>query len=506
MPWTPTEKDLKDYPHFDRVLTLAEIEALVFDPALVAKHKFLPFLHFSKTWRRSPIGQKNGEKKVRAPKERSIRYAARQDAYIYKAYREILSDAYEQQLIVNGLQDNILAYRRIPKGNGSPRNKSNIEFAKDAFERIDQLGRCCAVAIDISKYFDSMCHERIKRTWADLLGETILPDDHYAVYKNLTKYRWVDRDRAFIALGYSELDKDGRLSFKVDPDTIPSKICTTDQFKRKIADAGLVNKNDKAWGIPQGAPLSDVLANSYLLEFDREMKTFADKRGGFYFRYSDDILFLLPGDGRTAKSAFKRAESSIRKMGSELKIKPEKTEICCFTGEIAPVRNYSMAFSDDGSRLFRTSENQGLSYLGLRYDGLNFYLRSSTINNVKGKMRRSCRATATNHVDRHQNKNLTWLLENAPFSELVQRFFQVKDFEKSVSDARANGGNVFKKMTFFTYSERAAIAFGSSGAGIRRQTRALKRQLSKMLDQEIVSKYQTKTERLEIKLAKRHRS
>ncbi|WP_449400480.1 reverse transcriptase domain-containing protein [Chryseobacterium wanjuense] len=50
-------------------------------------------------------------------------------------------------------------------------------------------------------------------------------------------------------------------------------------------------------GIPQGLPLSAVLANIYLLDFDRNIiKEIVRKYRGYYRRYSDDLLIICSSD------------------------------------------------------------------------------------------------------------------------------------------------------------------------------------------------------------------
>lgn len=498
--WAPEPSDLKHYRHFDHHLRIEEILPYVSNADRVKQHPFMPFLHFELSWRRAPV-EKNGSLITREPKVRKIRYACRKDAYIFKYYREILSAKYEQRLQAENISGCVLAYRRVPKRAGSSKNKSNIEFAKEAFENVAILGKCCAVAIDISDFFGTMSHERIKSVWADLLGEEKLPEDHFAVFKALTKFRWVDRNEAFLALGFSEYDAEGKLRFKIDPAKIPTQLCSNKQYREKIVSQGLVRPHKDSFGIPQGAPLSDLIANAYLLEFDKKMQKFAEARGGKYYRYSDDILFLLPGDGRTAKAAYRLASRTITQMGAQLKIKAEKTEITCFKPNFEGQSCYNLAFNESGA-LIKRKGHDGLSYLGFRYDGHNVFLRNSTISNLTGKMYRSCQAIALNHVDRYPDKDLDWLLDNAPLEQLAVRFFQVENFDEVVSNSRAAGSLAFKKMTFFTYARRAIEEFGDDGKNIAKQTARVKRQLHGMLSKQIVAKYQTREARLIFRQAK----
>lgn len=336
--WSPKNDDLKLYRHFDHAVPLRRILPFVSNPANVTAHKFMPLIHFEKKWRRAPKTE-NGSIVKRPPKIREIRYPCRKDSYIFKYYREILASKYEARLEAHGISDCVLAYRHIPKRPDTDSCKSNIEFAKEAFEAVESLGNCCVVAIDISDFFGSMDHARIKSIWKELLDIDRLPDDHFAVYKALTQFRYVVRDDAYIALGYSERDSNGTLKFLRHPDDIPLQICSNEKFRELIVGGGLIKKHDKDHGVPQGCPLSDLIANAYLFDFDLLMASYARTKGGFYFRYSDDILFVLPGDGRSALAAFKKASHSIRMMGPKIFIKPEKTEITLFrnkNGSLAP--------------------------------------------------------------------------------------------------------------------------------------------------------------------------
>jgi hypothetical protein len=71
-------------------------------------------------------------------------------------------------------------------------------------------------------------------------------------------------------------------------------------------------------GVPTGQPISCVLFNLYLNELDHAL---AEIAGGFYARYSDDILFAHP-DWETARRAAATIESRVAEL--RLLIKPEK--------------------------------------------------------------------------------------------------------------------------------------------------------------------------------------
>ncbi len=225
-----TNSDLKHYPHFDAPISLKEIERLVTDGKRVASNSFYPFFLFHEEWQ--PYRSTDAAKPEK--KSRPIRYGARRDAYIFAHYRRKLAVLYEQRLADMGISDCPIAYRQIPKP-GSNGGKCNIDFAKDAFDEVDRLGDCVAVALDIKGYFENLSHKVIKRIWCDLLGVDELPPDHYAVFKNITRYRFVDQKAVYRRLGYLGLVQRG--NFMIEGFTrpyreMPKQICSNDEFRR----------------------------------------------------------------------------------------------------------------------------------------------------------------------------------------------------------------------------------------------------------------------------------
>ena len=76
---------------------------------------------------------------------------------------------------------------------------------------------------------------------------------------------------------------------------------------------------EDAEGIPQGSPLSPLLANIYLAEFDREV----GKRWGLT-RFADDLVVSC-ASREEAEAARAEVESALKKEG--LAMKPEKTRV-----------------------------------------------------------------------------------------------------------------------------------------------------------------------------------
>lgn len=473
--WQLKRSDLKRYPHFDQVLHPDEIVALVTNPTRVAQNSFFPLLRYIKTHQPFRPDKDSGKPRPK-PKERPIRYAARRDAYIFAYYRHLLSEPYEAELERLGISHCPVAYRRIPTENDARRGKCNIQFAREAFDRIRQLGDCYAIAVDISSYFESIDHERLKALWCRLLGVERLPPDHFAVFKNITKYRVVDRVDAYRRLGFfgvKRLTKSGHPidGYLVPYKDIPTQLCSPHEFRQIILGengqyGSLVIPNKDPHGIPQGAPISDLLANLYLIDFDVEMNALASSLGGTYIRYSDDILLVLPVTEEKAREVMDDLPGRIRHYGSRLLIKPEKSSLI----------RYSRDSDGQTCHLISGKGRNGLEYLGFRYDGRNVFLRDSTMSNLYRKVASVARNHAGATIKRYPGKTYAELCNLFNFEQFTKRFGKVEGFEPSSTN---------KTWTFWTYAVRATEEFGPQGKKIIAQVARLRHHSRIRVDQEI---------------------
>lgn len=454
-----TAKDLKHYPHFDAPLSLREIRSLVTSPERVAANSFYPFFLFEEIWQPyRPTDAVKPEKK-----KRPIRYGARRDAYIFAFYRRKLSRLYEARLRSLSIEDCPIAYRQVSK-QGRGGGKCNIDFAKDAFDEIDRLGNCVAVALDIKGYFENLDHRRIKEVWCDLLGVAELPPDHYAVFKNITKYHFVDQRTTYRRLGYFGLrERSGQMieGFLRPYSEMPKQLCSNADFRAKIcggdpAYPSIIQRNDKPHGVPQGAPISDLIANFYLLEFDELMADYARVRGGRYMRYSDDILLILPGGPNEASAAVDFVMAEMPKHGSELRIKESKTCLVQFE-----CREGGLRFRHLAQRPDEPAKN-GFEYLGFRYDGRRVYVRDSTISRFFAKVAGAAKRDARRHVEANPAMDEAKLVGAFDFSLFSQRFSRVK---------KENLTDDYRSWTFYSYLKRSAEAFGPKGERILKQAR-----------------------------------
>jgi Reverse transcriptase (RNA-dependent DNA polymerase) len=442
-PWKLTESKIKKYKHFDSVMSIRQAEELANDPALVQKHTFYPFITYDKRWTQYADKGKKGE-----VKSRPIAYAARADAYIYARYRSLLSEYYEQRLNVFGLDKNVLAYRKIidPKTGAG---KCNINYANEVFEKIRSFETSCTIALDISKYFQSIDHQLLYERWADTIGKIKLPSDHLTVFRNITNYSEVEKMKVYERLGYygkfttpSGKTHNGYLRPQLK---VPTQLCNGSTFRNKIAGgngrSSIVIRNNKSYGIPQGSPISDVLANIYLLEFDKLVRDHVEKLGGIYTRYSDDILVVVPIATEQAQVTEEWIRGEISKFGSALKIKQEKSTVLEFYPEgnqhsfkiiydgkskaemgkrktaelqsrgIDPILKESVEEINKEIEKGRSGLN-GLEYLGFRFDGKKVFLRDSTFSNLRRKIKIRTRIEARKFVAERPTLDIAQLKKN----------------------------------------------------------------------------------------------
>lgn len=351
--------------------------AVATDPAQVAAHAFYPLLSYTINIVKA---RRDASRRTitKVTKDRPIRYAAHVDGHIFSYYAHQLGAKYEQELKAKGLGDCVLAFRKL--------EASNIEFAARAFDVVRSLGDCTVLAFDVTGFFDNIDHAQLKRIWARTLGAMTLPADHYALFRTLTRYSHVDRDKLYAALGISPHNpKNGR-----------RRICSAEEFRCLVRDGGLIEINTKTVGIPQGTPISALLSNVYLLDFDTTMRDVVEARGGTYLRYCDDILIAVPAGSDAGLEAIVVHQLKALK----LEANPKKTE--------------KSRFARAGKGL---ACDRPLQYLGFLFDGQRVLIRSAALAKFSGRMNQGvklAKATA-------KNRNAERLEHGLPVKALYKR-------------------------------------------------------------------------------------
>lgn len=364
----------KGYLHFDNRIWFPDFQEafkkFILNPRNVSIHAFLPFLQVIVKTKRIKNREKRHKRKVEF-KERPISYAAHFDALIYSFYSSLLSEKYERFIRANNLDENILAYRSL--------EKCNIDFANDVFQFIEKQSSSVAIALDIKGFFDNLSHEILKANWLRVLnyGEsksvTQLPYDQFQVFRSLTRFSFVDKTELQTLLGLHD-KKARRLKLQ--------RFCDISEFRSKVRDAEspILKHNSNPFGIPQGSPMSAVLSNIYMIDYDQIISKKSKEIGFCYRRYCDDIIVVCKLED--FDSVKQLLYDEIKKI--QLSIQPEKEEVVHFVRKKEALRGYS----DSTLEKFKN-----LQYLGFDFNGKNRYIRSSSLSRYHRRMKGGARQT-----------------------------------------------------------------------------------------------------------------
>lgn len=443
----------RPYVHFDLPLSRFAAEALVTSPDRVAQHSFFPFI-FS-VMETAKIGPREAGGFFRKPiKERTIAYAGHADSHIFAHYSDILSERYEEILADRGLAHCVTAFRKLG-------GRSNVHHAREVFEFIGSQSSCSALAMDVSDFFGNLDHSLLKTAWSASMSQQRLSNDHFAVYKAITRYCQVEKDALFEALHLPPksprmpgshrlplLDRSGNRTIADNT----NRLCPPHRFRAWVRENGLIQINTKSKGIPQGSPISAVLSNIYMLEMDTALNAFASSHGGLYRRYCDDILLVVPSDALRNE-----AECLVTSWMETLRLQfnPSKTERVSF-GYQRPITG------------------RPLQYLGFTFDGKHRRLRPSSVARFYRKMHAGVRR-ALRH--RANADGLSGVETSSPLKKrlLYRRYSYLGMRLGKTKDERRN---------FLTYAYQAARIMGDPG--IKKQVkghwRKLQEELAKPLE------------------------
>jgi hypothetical protein len=275
----------------------------------------------------------------------------------------------------------------------------NIHHAKALFDEVNRRRDCHVVAVDISGFFDTLNHSHLKSGVASILNVDRLEGHHWTVFRNVTRYSWVETvDLDFVL---------GKERFR------GSRICSPIEFSNHVrgVTAGLVRVHDLPFGIPQGTPVSGLYANIYMLEFDRAMVELMKSLDGSYRRYSDDIALVVPATVDRSELV-DIAQKFLADF--ELSLSEDKTDTSTFSGA-------------------RLGCDQPTQYLGFVFDGQSILIRESSLNRYREKMERGIHAKL---VAAKQNQ--------ISQSEVYQR------------EARSRYTHLGKRRNFLKYAYRSA--------------------------------------------------
>lgn len=360
------------YPHFDTPIALNGDQAAIrklqhklsskeylrtwpFFPLILSYQRLRRYRHDDK----ASAMKHRDQKKYTHLKSRPIMVAAHQDACLLAFHSFVLSPYYENLLMQRALQDNVVAYR-------STDGKNNVDFAKRAFDYMQSHDEIACMLIDIKGFFDNIDHLRLRKALCSVLNMSELPDEIEYMIKNLTVYRFVEEDKLFKEL--KRLKKPYHV--RIPGTNSATRICKLEDFNRHIDNGSFIQKNIAGRGIPQGSPVSGLLANISLLEFDSWVQaqlTSYDIQ--FYQRYSDDIIVVCPID--KIEKVYADIIAELRNHGVSASTK--KTE--AFTKRHGKLDNIVSTLESRAN-----TRRQNVQYLGLEWNGEQITLRPSTIS------------------------------------------------------------------------------------------------------------------------------
>ena len=430
--WKRKNAHPKRYAHFDKRVALRTAWDYISNSEKVTHHGFYPFVHYQQKFNK--FNSVDGIKL----KERELCYAAHIDRYIYSYYGFLLNEKYNQRVVKDGFTDSAVAYR-------TDLNKNNIHFAKEAIDFIRTNAPCYVVVGDFTHFFDKLNHQYLKKQLCNLLECESLPSDYYAVFKNITRYSIWDLDSLLLINGL----EDTKSSIKELNQR--AQLLTAKQFRQNKKEC--IRPHKEVFGIPQGSPISAILSNIYMLDFDKKVRQFCDNNFGLYMRYSDDFIIVLPEiSGIPFSEQLKKIQGFVS--GTEgLELQEEKTQLYFF--DDTQIKNISAEYLTTSN-----SGNNSLNYLGFTFDGKTVTIRDKTISKYYYRMRRKANFIVksggyTKTGKRISNKNLYYLY--------------------SIKGANTGNGN------FLTYVQRAERIFGKDEA-INRGTKSHMHKIKKLLN------------------------
>lgn len=402
----------KFYTHFDLKKKYVNYEHKVKDPRFVISHGFFPFIHFQIKHKKYTLNHKTGKKEI-VPKTRNIKYASHIDRLIYQHYGELVNCFYNKAAKKYGVNRVATAYRNNFTG------KSNIHFAKEVFEFIAKQEKAYIFLGDFSDFFDNLEHTYLKERLKDVLSVKSLPKDHYAVFKNVTKYSYI---RLTDIANYKKITMKKLRESKVE------RYFNTKDFQ--IAKKCYLSKNDKEYGIPQGSSISSVYSNVYMLEFDRDVNAYVTARKGLYRRYCDDFIIVIPDNNHDHFDFILKKTKEIPK----LDLQPDKTE-----------QYFYDSHSEKRIKALNKRQNH-FNYLGFYFDGKMVKIRDKSL--FKYYSRAYKKAKVVLRAEDKQKKKI-----------IQRKLFRLYTY---IGDNQGKKKGKDKYGNFITYARKAHTVFSES--------------------------------------------
>ena len=407
--WLEKEKKkTRNYIHFDKKPNLKnkikvknkkintqKFFECFFQKSNIEKRSFWPFIHFVKTEKKIKKENKKANKIIKENKdikERKIFYASHFDSYIYSYYSYVLWKKYENILKNFSLENNIIAYRSIKKENGIWKN--NIDFAFDSFKEILNFSDCITFTFDIEKFFDSLNWEILEQNLKFILNEKKLWEDWKNILNSITKFSYIEHK--YIK---EKLIKNWVIDLK-----LYRKL--KKEFKKEKWKSLIENNLDNKW-IVQWSPISWIFANIYMIDFDKKIKDFIEnKKWWKYYRYSDDILIIIPWNNNELFYEISNfIESKIWNL--YINIQKKKSEIFIFSNNKIK-ESYSY---NNENEIKKDNYIKNLQYLWFSFSWDNILVRNKTLTKYYLKMRKYIKKLWYLNKGKNKKKIIWWKIK-----------------------------------------------------------------------------------------------
>lgn len=346
----------KNYVHFDYKHNAKSSHNYISDKNKISSHAFYPFIHYTSRFKK--FDRARQKYKV---KERSIYYASHIDRYIYQYYSAVLNERYNSFAKHHRFDSSAIAYRTNKQG------KTNIHYAKEVFKFIKEVKDCYILVGDFESFFDKLGHINLKENIKMILNTSPLENDVFAVFKSITKFSYMDLNDIIghyrVECGYSnhkikQLPKYFEHDFNIQKEKYLKHHKESDIWKTE--------------GIPQGTPLSGIMSNIYMINFDKELVEYAYKNNGLYRRYSDDFILIIEKSKVSGIQEIYTKVNNLIKVDGHLNVQREKFSLF----DLDTTKIYSIDVDD----FTRHSNPTFIDYLGFTFDGRTAFLRAKTIS------------------------------------------------------------------------------------------------------------------------------
>lgn len=413
-------KKTKNYTHFDIKNNFKDSQSeLVFYESLlsdnnISNHNFWPFIRYVIREKRFTLYEEDTPDNNffyenssfwnlfwLKEKIRPLTYASHIDSMIFSYYSFLLWIEYEKFLQKNNLDTNIIAYRSIKEKDW--KGKNNINFSIDAFTNIVNNKDCIVIAFDISKFFDSLNHKILKQNLINILWVSTLNESWYKIYNSLTKF-------SYIPIDFIKKNNLIKIVWKYN------KIIDIKKFNevKRILNKEwkkIIEKNINKYWIPQWTPISWMLANIYMYQFDILIKNKVNKYKWSYYRYSDDILLIIPCNNKEYLNCITEISNSVTnsiKENLNLKINNSKTEISIFL-KWKLYKNVKFNTKTQKYEYKNEKITKPFQYLWFTFDWNKVLIRNKTLSNYYKKMINTLkRLYHLKDMDKNWNSHIKW--------------------------------------------------------------------------------------------------